>query len=187
MPKKCRSRQPFDKQHGKRTQALLKSAPHHLYLIHWSLPKQLIWKKLLLLKCQILGLLVNTLAADEKYPALNKDNLTIPIQIQFSLKQKFFSELFAAFLESMWNFECFEKEMGFIAFLFLKLWTLKTWLDKWLKNPIPEDPLTNNIVNLPKYCSNLHHKILIFFNGHCQVNWVGKIPLIDMKNLGTAC
>ena len=36
----------------------------------------------------MLGLLVNTLAADGKYPVLNRDNLTIPIHMQLSQKQK---------------------------------------------------------------------------------------------------
>ena len=38
------------------------------YQIHWSLPSQWSWKNSLLLTWQILGLLVNPLAADEKYP-----------------------------------------------------------------------------------------------------------------------
>ena len=74
-------RERFDKQHGKRAQALLKSTSQHLYHIHWSLPSQLSWKTSLLLTCQILGLLLNILAGDEKYPVLNRDNLTIPVQM----------------------------------------------------------------------------------------------------------
>ena len=108
MSKKSRFRGPFDKQHGKRAQALLKSASQHLYHIHRSLPRKLSWKKSLLLTCQILGLLVNTLAADEKYPVLNTDNLTIPIQIQFSQKQKTFSQILAPFLKSRLNFKHFQ-------------------------------------------------------------------------------
>ena len=57
----------------------------------------------LLLTCQILGLLVNTLAANEKYPVLNRDDLTIPTQMQFSRKQKSFSEFFAAFFKCKLN------------------------------------------------------------------------------------
>ena len=57
-----------------------------------------------------MGLLVNTLAADEKYPVLNRDNLTIPIQTQLSEKQKTFSEFFPAFLKSRLNLKHFEKE-----------------------------------------------------------------------------
>ena len=44
--------------------------------------------KSLLLTCQILGRLVNTFAADEKYPVVNSDKLPIPIQMQLSYKQK---------------------------------------------------------------------------------------------------
>ena len=110
MSKKSCFRGPFDKQHGKRAQALLKSASQHLYHIHRSLPRKLSWKKSLLLTCKILGLLVNTLATDEKYPVLNRDNLTIPIQMQLSRKQNTFSEFFTAFLKSKWNFEHFDKK-----------------------------------------------------------------------------
>ena len=104
MSKKSHFRGCLDKQYGKRAQALLKSASQHIYHIHWSLAQKLCSKKPLLLKCQILGLLVNTLASDEKYPVLNRDNLTIRIQMQLSQKQKTFSQFFALFLKSRLNF-----------------------------------------------------------------------------------
>ena len=112
MPKKLNFRRPFDKQHGKRAQALLKSVSHYLYQIHWSLPSQWRWKKSLLFICQILGLLVNTLAAEENYPVLKRDNLPISIEMELSLKEKNFSLIFAAFLKSRLNFERFEKKHG---------------------------------------------------------------------------
>ena len=62
------------------------------------------WKGSLLLAFQVLGLLVKTLAADEKYPALNRDNLTIPVQMQLSMKKKTFSQFLAAFFKSSINF-----------------------------------------------------------------------------------
>ena len=49
---------------------------------------------------QIVGLLVNTLPADEKYPGLNRDNLNIPIQMQLSQKRKIFCLFFTAFFKS---------------------------------------------------------------------------------------
>ena len=76
------------KQYRKRAQTLLKSASKHLYRIHWSLARELCSKKSLLMICQILGPLAITLAADEKYPVLNRDNLTIPIQMQLSQKER---------------------------------------------------------------------------------------------------
>ena len=48
------------------------------------------------------------MAADEKNPVLNKDNLMIPIQTQLSQKQKTFSEFFAPFLKCTINFKYFE-------------------------------------------------------------------------------
>ena len=88
MPKKIGFRGPLEKQHSRRAQAQLKSESQHIYHIHLSLPSQLSWKKSLLLTCKTLGLFVMRLAADEKYLVLNRDNLKIPIQPQFSGKQK---------------------------------------------------------------------------------------------------
>ena len=110
MSKESPFRGPFDKQHGKRSQALLNPASQHLYYIHWSLATKLSSKKSLLLTCQILPPLVNTLAAYEKNPVVNRDNLTIPIQMQLSEKQKTFSQFLAAFLKSRISFEHFEKK-----------------------------------------------------------------------------
>ena len=109
MSRKSRFRGCLDKQYGKRSQILLKSASQHLYSIHWSLARKFCSKKSLLLICQILGLLVNTLAADENYPVHNREYLTLPIQMQLSQKQTF-SEFFAAFLKFSLNFKHFEKK-----------------------------------------------------------------------------
>ena len=99
----------FAKQHGKRAQALLKFVSEQLYHIHRSLLKKFTSKKSLLLTCKILGLLVNTLAADEKYTALNRDNLTILIQMPLSHKKITFSQFFAPFMKFGLNFEHFDK------------------------------------------------------------------------------
>ena len=109
MSKTSRFRGSLDKQHAKRHKALLKSASQHLYRIHWSLSSQLSLKKSLLFTCQILGLLLNTLAPNEKYPVLNRDILTIPVQIQLSQKQKDFCQFLTAFLKSRLNSKYFEE------------------------------------------------------------------------------
>ena len=64
----------------------------------------------LLLTCQVLGLLVNRLAADEKYPLLNSGITRVPIHMQLSQKQITFSGIFAAFLKCRLNFEHFLKK-----------------------------------------------------------------------------
>ena len=64
----------------------------------------------MLVLCKILGLFVNTLTDDDKYSLLYRDNLTQPIQILLSQKQKTFSEFFSAFSKSTLNFEHFQKK-----------------------------------------------------------------------------
>ena len=58
----------------------------------------------------IIIIIVNTLPADEKYNVLNRDNLTIPIQMQLSQKQQRFSQYFSALLKFPLKFEYFEKK-----------------------------------------------------------------------------
>ena len=164
MSKMSRFRGPFDKQCSKPAKALLKCTSQHLSHIHWSLPSQFRWQKSLLLTCKILVLLVNPLAANEKYPVLNRDNLTLPIQMQLSQKQKTFSQFFAAFLKSSLNFKHFEKKMTLIVFAFPKIRTPKTWLDKCVKSPDSEDPWTTNMADMPEHCRYLHRGIFIMLN-----------------------
>ena len=108
MSKKYCLKRCFEKQYRKYAQELLKSTSKHLYRIHCSMARKISSKKLLLLKCQILGLLLDTLATDEKCPVFNRENLTIPIQMQLSQKQKTFSRFFAAFWKSRLHFKIFE-------------------------------------------------------------------------------
>ena len=62
----------------------------------------------LLVTCKVLGLLVNTLAADQKYPFLNRGNLMIPIHMQISMKQRTFPQFLTAFSKSSLNCKYFE-------------------------------------------------------------------------------
>ena len=167
MPKRCRFRGPFDKQHGKGGIILLQSARQHFYHIYWSLSKQLSWKKSALLPCQILGLLVNILAVDYKCPVFKRNNLKIPIKMQLSQKEKPFYQFFAKFSKSSLNFEHFEKKMTLIDFVFSKLRTPKAELDKCLKSLVLEDPLISNIVKGTYYCCNLPDSTFIIFIYHC--------------------
>ena len=187
MPKNSRFRREFENQHGKRAQALLKSASHHLYHIHWSLPRQLIWRKSLLLKCQILGLLVNTLAADEKYPVLNRDNLAIPIQMQLSQKQKVFLNFLLLFWSLAETLNVLKKKMTLIAFVFPKLPTPKRWLDKCLKALVSEDRSTSNMVKVAKHCWNLIQITFIIFLITAKLVELEKVSFTDMPNIGKGC
>ena len=110
MSKMSCLRGPFAKEHSNGDQTLLKYEPHHHYHIHWSLWRQLSWKKCLLVISKILGLFVKTLNADRKYSLLYKENLKKPIQTQLSQKQKLLSQIVSAFLNFKLNFKHFQKK-----------------------------------------------------------------------------
>ena len=59
---------------------------------------------------QIVRLFVNILTVDDKHYQLKRENLTQPIQMQLSQKQKNFSEFFFAFLKPILNFTHFSKK-----------------------------------------------------------------------------
>ena len=59
---------------------------------------------------EILGVFVDTLPADAKYPVEYYDNLRLPTQIQLSERRKPFSQFFLRFLESTSNFKHFEEK-----------------------------------------------------------------------------
>ena len=67
-------------------------------------------KKSVLVRGKALELFVNTLSADDKYSALNRDNLTQPIRTQLSQKEKRFYQLVLAFWKSALNLEHFQKK-----------------------------------------------------------------------------
>ena len=74
---------------------------------------------------KILILFVNTLIADEKYSFLNRGDLTLPIQMHLSQKQKGVSQLFSAFFKSPLNFEHSQTKITLIGYRFPNLRTPK--------------------------------------------------------------
>ena len=107
MSKKSGLRGPFEKQHGKRTETLLKSERQHLHHIYWQVWRQFTFKKSLLVISKIFRLFVNTLTADDKLSLLSRDNLMQAIQMQLSQNQKIFCQFFSPFSKSSLNFEQF--------------------------------------------------------------------------------
>ena len=110
MSKKYHFRGYFGERHGEREQALLKSWWQDIYHSHWSLLKQLGWKKSLLMICKSLKLFLNALTAPDKYSLRDRHNLASPIQMQLSGKEKTLSEFFFQFLKSTLNFKHFQKK-----------------------------------------------------------------------------
>ena len=59
---------------------------------------------------EILGVFVNTLTADAKYPVEDCENLQLLFQIQLCEKRKTFPQFFIPFLESTSNSKHFERK-----------------------------------------------------------------------------
>ena len=109
MYKNPRFGTPFNSQHVKESQRLMKSAWQHFYRSFPLLLRQLTWQICLLVICEVRGGFINTLIADEKYSLGNSEVLPEPIQMQLSKKQINFFEIFATFMESKAVFKCFKK------------------------------------------------------------------------------
>ena len=73
------------------------------------------------------------------------------IQMHLSQKEKIFSEFFSEFFESALNSEHFQKKRMFLVMYFRNYRPRKTCLDKCLKAPVSENPLTVDIVSGPKH------------------------------------
>ena len=131
-------------------------------------------EKSLLLTCKFLGLLVNTLAGDKGYPVLNRDNLTIPIQMQVSGKEKTFSHFLAAFLKSTWNFRYFEEEDDPHRLCIFKITELENVVREMPKNFRFRGPFEKHHGKRAQPFWNLHQSTFTIFTDPCQVNWVGK-------------
>ena len=184
MSKKSRFRRPYNQQHGKASQTLLKSAWQHLYHIYWSMWKKLSWKKSRLVICKMLGLFVNTLAADHKYSLLNCDKLMEPIQMQLFIKQKRF--LFFLHIGSWINFWTFwKKKATLIAYVFVKLQAAKDVVGQMSKKshfrrPFDKQHGRRSQTLLKSAQLNLYQ---IYWSQWMQLSWK-KSPLVIWKIIG---
>ena len=113
---------------------------------------------------EILGVIVTSLSADGKSFVQDCENLQLPSQTQLSEKRKNFSEFHVTFLQATSNFKHFEKSMIVRANVFLKLQTVKSWLDLSINSAVSEQALTVNIWKHPKYLRNLHGSAFIVFS-----------------------
>ena len=102
----------FGSQYVKASQLLGKSPCEPFYHVLWPLLGTLIWNMPSLVLGEILGMFVNTLTSDRKYPVQGCQNLQLPIHMQLSEKKK----RFLNFIFHFWNLHQ----------------TLKFWKKTWL-------------------------------------------------------
>ena len=99
MSKKPRFTTPFDSQHVKHSEKHPQSTSSYCFITFAKIELE----NLGLGVSEILGVLFNTLTANEQYSLRNRKNLRQPIQLQLSKKHFFFSEFFARYLKSTSN------------------------------------------------------------------------------------
>ena len=90
MCQKSRLKLPFQREHGKRVSTLFKSERQHLRDIYCLTGRQFSCKISLLVICQRLRRVVNTMSAVDKCFLPNRDNLMQPIHMLLSQKLKIF-------------------------------------------------------------------------------------------------
>ena len=112
---------PFGSEPVDESQKLLKSAEKYFYPNFWWFWAKLIEKKLFWIRCEILRLLYNTLPTNYQCSRINRENSPLLIQIKLSKKPEIFCCIFFAFLDSLLNFQYFEKSTSLRGQVFLKL------------------------------------------------------------------
>ena len=95
---------------------------------------------------------MNTLDADEKYPVFNRENLTIPLQMQLSEKEETFSQFLAAFLKSRLNSKHFETKIDPHSFCISEFTDSENVVRYISKKSGFRDPSTSNMALVPEHC-----------------------------------
>ena len=70
----------------------------------------MIWNIYPILNFEILGVFLNTLTGDDKYPVRDCEKLPLLLQRQLSSKRKSFFQFFVSFVEFSSNFKHFQKK-----------------------------------------------------------------------------
>ena len=175
LTKKCCFRRSFDSQHVQWSQTLVKSSWEHFYHIFPSLWGQIIWKMLLLLKFEMIGVFVNTWAADFKYPVPDCENLQFSFKCNYLKNKKLFMSILCHLwnLDQIWNI--FKKMKIVIAQVFLKLKTVKDFVRSLTKKCRLITSLDSQHVEVSQI---LVRALLSYFSINLRRNDLGNIPSI---------
>ena len=175
LTKKCCFRRSFDSQHVQWSQTLVKSSWEHFYHIFPSLWGQIIWKMLLLLKFEMIGVFVNTWAADFKYPVPDCENLQFSFKCNYLKNKKLFMSILCHLwnLDQIWNI--FKKMKIVIAQVFLKLKTVKDFVRSLTKKCRLITSLNSQHVEVSQI---LVRALLSYFSINLTRNDLGNIPSI---------
>ena len=159
------------------------NGPKHLWNLHEStfiiffpsLWGQIIWKMLLLLKFEMIGVFVNTWAADFKYPVPDCENLQFSFKCNYLKNKKLFMSILCHLwnLDQIWNI--FKKMKIVIAQVFLKLKTVKDFVRSLTKKCRLITSLDSQHVEVSQI---LVRALLSYFSINLRRNDLGNIPSI---------
>ena len=142
---------PFDSQHVKGSQTLLKCPNKYFYPFFWSIRQKLSCKTCLLVISEILGLCANTLTANGRY-SLDKREVTT----------------------TNWNVNIFEKQMSLTADVFPKLWICKDVVTYMSKRSLFRKPFgSQHVKGYQTLLKTPEQRFYPFFD-YSRRNWVWK-------------
>ena len=174
MSKKSCVRTPFESQHPNGSKTLFKSERQYFYQIFSALWEKWSWKMSLSVIYELLGLFVNTFTVNDKNFLCNSENLRQRIQMQLSKNPRSFIK----FLLHLWilqsEFKYFEKKVTLIAGVIPKSQTVEAVVNKCLKSPVSEHPVTVNMLMGPKHMWNLHDSTVIIIFHPYEPKLLGK-------------
>ena len=164
----------------------MKSARKDFYPSGWSIRVELSRNMSLWLRAKILGLLVDTLTADDKYSRDYRENLTQPIQMELSKSPNFFLQVSLRFWELHKFLNILKKMMSLIVFETDQPHRdRKTRILKCLKGPFWEQLLAVNLLTGQKNCWNIVESTFIFLIDQSEMNSVWKVLGLFVKTLAT--
>ena len=187
MSKKSSFRRPFDKQHGKRDLALFKTASQYLYHIHWSLAMKLSLKKSLLSTCKVSGCLLTHCLSMTSFLFLIERIERYQFRWNYLRNKKLFLIALLHFLNLAEILNVWKKKMTLLAFVFPKLQTPKTSLNKCQKGLLQR---TDRQGKLKTSWSTVETCITAaLWNSLITGKSIEleKVSVIDMQNFATAC
>ena len=165
---------PLDSQHVKGSQTLGISPWEHFHQCFSLLWENLICKIYPLVTGYIVGVLRNSLTANDKYPVRDCENLSSLIQMRLSLKRSTFIYSFVPFLEYTLNFKHFEKKTMVIATFFRKLQTVKDLVRQLSRKYGFRTPLDSQHVKESQSFVKYAWGTFIIFFDYPERTWFGK-------------
>ena len=131
MTQKLRLREPFQKQHGKRAEPLLKSGWQHLYHIRWSLPSQLVLKSLSFSHAKSWDCLLTHWLQMKCILFVIETISRYQFRCNYLRNKKLFLNFLVHFCNLPELLKILNKKMTRIDFAFPKFRIPKTWSDKF--------------------------------------------------------